>query len=217
MISTTKSLALVLSTLTLVACGGGGGGGASNGAVTSPPTVPAVSLASSELAKYEGVWRQDCVDHMLRTTTLVATSANEFTVTPREDYFAYKGCTGAVIATGTYGGPSETVQYRSTLQDSSVELTPGNVIIADVEPATSKMSTASFSIAGSGVFRSTIIDDIQGTTLIYADGSSPLKSRPQLFGETTEGGLLLYQGELLALVPGNSPAAAFKVNQRFFR
>lgn len=221
MISLTKYLALVLSSLTLVACGGGGGGstGATTDAASSVPIIPAVSVVSLELAKYEGMWQQACVNHMHRTTTLVAISANVFTVTPQENHFANADCTGALVATGSfdYGKPQETVQYRATLSNVSVNLLDGTTILADVDPATSTRSIAPFVFSGSGVIRTLSIEGGKTlTTLAYADGNVDVV-RDAVNGGTTEGGLLLRNGELLALVPVIGSTTAFTVNQRYFR
>lgn len=226
MIRPAKHLVLVLSSLTLLACGGGGGGGGGDGAgvtegaaglAPSAATVATPSLASLVLAKYEGVWQQPCVNHMRRTTTLVATSVNVFTVTPQENLFANADCTGALVATGSFGKAQETVQYRATLPDASVKLPDGTMIQASVDPATSTLSIAPFTFSGSGV-RSTVY--IEGgktlTTIAYASGDVVL-ARDAVNGGTTEGGLVLRNGELLALVPVAGATASFAVNQRFFR
>jgi len=215
MISLTKSLALVLSSLTLVACGGGGGG--STAAQASGLIIPAVSVASLELAKYEGVWQQVCVNHMSRTTTLVAISADTFTVTPQENHYANADCTGTLVATGGFGKPQETVKYRATLQGASVKLLDGTTIQAAVDPATSTLSIASFVFSGSGVRQTLYIEGGKTlTTLAYAEGDTGVV-RDAVNGGTTEGGLLLRNGELLALVPAIGSTTAFTVNQRFFR
>lgn len=224
MLHPTPYLTLVLSALTLVACGGGGGGGdsavvAAPAAPTTVPAtlaVPAMSPVSPELAKYEGVWRQDCVDHMRLTTTLVAISTNVFTVTRQELLFANVDCTGAVVATGGFGKPQETVQYRATQPNASVKLLSGDVITADVDPATSTLSVASFLFTGSGVTATYYIGTKTLTHVVYADGFANLL-RDALDGRTTEGGLLLLNGELLALVPVLGAPTSFVVNQRYTR
>ena len=221
MIRPAKYLVLVLSSLTLLACGGGGGGGATEGTARAAPSgstvVAAPSRASLELAKYEGVWQQACVNHMRRTTTLVATSANVFTVTPQESLFANADCTGALVATGSFGKPQETVQYRPTLPAASVKLLDGSSIQASVDPATSTLSIASFSFSGSGVIRTLYIEGGKTlTTIAYGSGTGDIV-RDAVNGGTTEGGLLLLNGELLALVPVVGATPSFAVNQRFFR
>lgn len=226
MINPTKSLALVLSSVALVACGGGGGGSADG--TTAPAAVsaaaftlpeipsPVNSLASTDLLKYEGVWRQDCDNHVLRTTAMVATGANVFTVTPLEKFFAYANCTGDVVATGSYGGPQETVTYGAPL-DATVTLKDLTSKVASVDPATSILSVASYTFTGSGV--QLLPNQVAGSTsayLAYADGSK-LVVRNALDRQFTVGGLLLLNDELLTLVPVVGSTTAFTVKQRFFR
>lgn len=221
MIRPAKYLVLVLSSLTLLACGGGGGGGGPTegaaGLALSAAIVATPSLASLVLAKYEGVWQQPCVNHIRRTTTLVATSANVFTVTPQENLFANADCTGAMVATGSFGKPQETVQYRATLPDASVKLPDGTIIKGSVDPATSTLTIAPFTFSGSGVKRTLYIEGGKTlTTVAYGDGTVDIV-RDAVNGGTTEGGLLLRNGELLALVPVAGDTPSFAVNQRFFR
>lgn len=218
--------------------GGGSGGVTSNGGTSSSGTnsggvsgvpnatqgaaspgtpVASTSLASVELAKYEGVWQQGCVNHMRRTTTLVATSANVFTVTPQENLFANADCTGAIVATGSFGKAQETVQYRASLPDVSVKLLDGTIIQTSVDPATSTLSIASFTFTGSGVRRTLFIEGGKTlTTIAYASGDVVIV-RDAVNGGTAEGGLALRNGELLALVPVAGATTSFLVNQRFVR
>ncbi len=227
MISPPKSLALVLSTLTLVACGGGGGGSADGAAVPAAvmsavftlPEIPSPgnSLASIDFVKYEGVWRQDCNDHVLRTTALVATGANVFTVTPLHKFFAYANCTGDVVATGSYGGPQETVTYGASL-NATVTLKDTTAIIVSVNPATSRLAVAPYMFAGSGVQLLPSPDGSTAAYLAYADGPKFVEPRPALDGRSTVGGLLsLNNDELLTLVPVVGSTTSFTVKLRLFR
>lgn len=221
----TKYFSIVLSSLALAACGGGGGSadGASvpvavSSAVFTLPAIPSPgnSLASTDFVKYEGVWRQDCDDHMLRTTALVATGANVFTVTPLEKFFAYANCTGDVVATGSYGGPQETVTYGTSL-NATVTLKDLTATIASVNPATSRLAVAPYTFTGSGV--QLLPNQVVGSTsayVAYADGSK-LVVRNALDGGSTVGGLLSRNDELLTLVPVVGSTTSFTVNQRFFR
>lgn len=226
MISPTKSLALVLSSLTLVACGGGGGGSADGASVPAAVSsvvftlpeipLPGNSLASTDFLKYEGVWRQDCDDHVLRTTAMVATGANVFNVTPVDKFFAYANCTGDVIATGSYGGPQETVTYGASL-NARVTLKDLTVIDASVNPATSRLAVAPYTFTGSGV--QLLPNQVAGTTsayVAYADGRK-LVVRDALDGRSTVGGLLSLTDELLTLVPVAGSMTSFTVKLRFFR
>lgn len=228
MFASTRFLLLVLSSMALAACGGGGGGGADAGAgagadsgsatttASGPPVDPGVTLASVELAKYEGVWRQDCVDHMKRTATLVATGARVFTVTPQEQLFAYADCTGAVVATGSFGTFQETVQYQEIQPNASITLSNGEVITASVDLGTSVQSVATFVYTGSGVTNTIDGPTTTLTHVVYADGSANIL-RAKANGQTTSGGLLLFNGELLAVVPLAGSTTAFVVNQRYIR
>ena len=200
--------------------GSGGVSGVTNGTQgAAPPSTAAAgtSLASVDLAKYEGVWQQACVNHMRRTTTLLATSANVFTVTPQENLFANADCTGAIVATGSYGKAQETVQYRASLPDASVKLPDGTIIQISVDPATSALSIAPFIFTGSGVRRTLFIEGGKTlTTIAYASGDAVIV-RDAVNGGTAEGALALRNGELLTLVPVAGATPSFAVNQRFFR
>ena len=226
MISPPKSLALVLSTLTLVACGGGGGGSADGAAVPAAvmsavftlPEIPSPgnSLASIDFLKYEGVWRQDCDNHVLRTTAMVATGANTFTVTPLDKFFAYANCTGDVVATGSYGGPQETVTYGASL-NATVTLKDSTAIIDSVNPATSRLTVANYTFTGNGV--QLLPNQVAGSTsayVSYAEGSK-LVVRNALDGRSTVGGLMLLNDELLTLVPVVGSTTSFTVKLRLFR
>lgn len=234
MTNPTKYLALAFCSMTLAACGGGGGGGTGVDAnVTATevfwPVVPDAnnSLASTALAKYEGEWRQACVDHMELKTVLVATSATTFTVTVREDYYAYADCTGAVVATGSYGMPSETVTYVETPVNASVTLRDGSLIqpVPAVNVASSLIATAPFTITGSGVQPTIYVDGKTMTPIQFTDAYKLYPARA-LAGGTTKGALMLLNGDLLTLVYAASdspafnadyPGTSFAVKLQFFR
>lgn len=217
-----KYLALVVSSLALVACGGGGGGDTTVPGTTAPIITDTsgtsdTSVASAALAKYEGVWQQACVDHMRLTTTLKATSANIFTVTPIETYFANANCTGDVVAIGSYGVPSEIVEYFDPV-NAAITLKDGSAITADVNPATSSIATATFTYAGSGVLPSIIIGGVTMTQIQYADVVLPvLYPARALTGGTTQGALLLRNEELLTLVPVAGVPNSYTVKLQFSR
>jgi hypothetical protein len=175
------------------------------------------------LAKYLGVWRQACVDHKRLTTTLAATTNDNFTVTPLEMHYANKDCTGDVVATGSYGGPSETVKYSDSV-NASITLKDGSTIQKDVNAATSSIATATFTLTGSGVKGNTNIGGTTYTQIQYADVVLPVLYKERtLNGGTTYGALLLLNEsspneELLTLIPvAGAPNYAFKVNLQFFR
>ena len=148
------------------------------------------------------------------TKTLIATGSATFSVATKEEYFDNADCTGAVVATGSYGVPDENVQYAPALA-ASVTLLTGENITADVNPATSVYAEATFSITGSGVK----FPQFVGTTMLarveYADGGYVIVERPALNGQTTSGALLLRNDELLALVPIAGFTNSFKVLHRY--
>ncbi len=217
----TKYLALALCSITLAACGGGGGGGDPVAEVNVTPAevfwpdVPSVSVASTALAKYEGEWQQACVNHMKLKTVLVATGATTFNVTIREDYYAYADCTGAVVATGSYGVPSEAVTYVEAPVNAPVMLLDNSTIQTDVNLATSIISNATFTLTGTGVKPVIYIAGEAVTPIQFADAYITYPARA-LTGGTTQGALLLYENELLTLdYVDNTPS--FKVRLKFSR
>jgi len=227
----TKYLALAFCSMTLAACGGGGGGGSTGGGVVGAdvnmtaaevfwPAVPNASdsLASTALAKYEGEWQQACVDHMRLKTVLVATSATTFTVTTREDYYDYADCTGAVVATGSYGMPGETVTYDETPVTAAVTLLNGNLVQPEpaISLATSLIATATFKLTGSGVQPTIYVDGKPMTPIQFTDAYKLYPGRA-LAGGSTKGALMLLNGDLLTLVAVPDAAASFKVKLQFFR
>jgi len=156
------------------------------------------------------------VDHMTRTVTLVATGARVFTVTPQEQLFAHADCTGDVVATGSFGTRQETVQYLEILPNVSITLPNGNVIIETIDLGTSVQSIATFVYTGSGV-TTTIDGGLTTLTRVdYADGYANI-FRAKTNAQTSSGGLLMFNGELLVLlrVPGST--TSFVVNQRYIR
>ncbi|NDP38604.1 MAG: hypothetical protein GZ093_07610 [Rhodoferax sp.] len=211
-----KFLAAILSSSILVACGSGGGGSdAPASPTTESPTTP--SPAIEALAQFEGVWREDCNDHMRVTKTSTATSGTTFSVVTREDYYDNADCTGALVATGSYGVPDETVTYAPTLANASVTLLTGENIQADVAPATSVAAVATFTVTGSGVKATELV----GTTLFarieYANGDYLVMTHPGLGGQTTYGAFLIRKYELLALLPIDGFTNSFKVRHRYTR
>lgn len=220
-----KFLVAVLSSLILVACGGSGSDvptSSTSGLSPSESSTSAVSLANEALAKYEGVWREDCNNGILLTKTSTATSGTTFSVITREEYFDNAGCTGPSVATGSYGKPDENVTYSATIAGVSVTLLTGETITADVDPATSVLGSPllplpfTFTFTGSGV-TSTSIGSTTFATIKYADGTFVVIQRPDLNGQTTHGALLLRNDELLALVPIDNSTTKFKVNHRYIR
>lgn len=214
-----KFLVVVLSSSILVACGGGGSdapASSPSGVSPSAGSPTAASPAIEALVKYEGVWREDCKDHMRLTKTSTATGGTTFSVTTKEEYFDNADCTGALVATGGYGQPDEAVQYSATLVNASVTLLTGETIVSNVDPATSVLAVAPYTFTGSHVTSTYAL----GTTFArieYADGSYVIVQRPALNGQTTHGALLLRNDELLALVPIDGSTTTFQVNHRYIR
>lgn len=220
-----KYLAVLLSSAILVACGGGGGGSGSSGSAGAvASSSPVVSLANAALAKYEGVWRQDCFtpnadlnQHIRLTRTATATSGATFSVATKEEFFDNVACAGTPVATGVYDLPDETVTYTATVPGASVTLESGAIVVADVDPANSVLATARYTITGSGVSSTFAL----GTTIAridYPDGiSHSVITRLALNGGTSQGALVLLNGELLALLPIGGSTTSFQVNRRYFR
>lgn len=232
MIATTKSLALVLCSITLVACGGGGGGGA-------PPPVadvlvdqpvkdpykldldPAGSPVAADLQAYEGEWKQACIDHKQITTILKFVSAREFIVSPRKDYFEKADCTGAIVAIGGYDTYREKVVVAEGLQAASVDFGSGLVGQRQVNPAESAISTTSYQLFPQSVGGVTIDNSIPGFPVQYINypdaTKEPFMPEPKFDGGYTKGALLIENLEFLTLnvVPADPPA--YIVNQRFHR
>lgn len=218
-----KFLAAVLSSSILVACGGGGSdapaslttGSPTPGISTPGSSTPAPSPAIGALAKYEGVWRKDCNDHMQVTKTATATSGTTFSVVTRENYYDNANCTGDLVATGSYGVPDENVTYAATLTNASVTLLTGENIQADVDPATSVAAVAAFTVTGTGVKATELV----GTTLFarieYTNGEYFVMTHPGLGGQTTSGAFLIRNNELLALLPIDSSTHSFRVRHRY--
>lgn len=202
--------------------GGGSTTQLPSGGVSFTPPIPANSTV---LSKYAGVWQQACVDHIrLKTTLTVNETSDNFTVTPEETHYSKKDCTGDVVATGSYGGPSETVKYSANL-DASIILKDGSTLptLQAVNPATSSIATATLTLTGSGVKPSINLDGMNYTQIQYADEPVPrLYKERVLNGGTTYGALLLrYENlpneELLTLIPVAGAPNSFKVNLQFLR
>lgn len=205
-------LAAFLSSSILVACGGGGSGAPASltpgsltpgsstpGPSTTGPLPPVASPAIEALAKYEGVWQEDCVDHKRLTKTFKATGSNTFSVTTKEEYFNDANCNGALFSTGSYDIPDENVRYEETVTNAFVTLQLDEPPIrADVDPG--------WSVAATGATFTIIIGDVK----VKSD-------RPALNGQTNYGALLLRNDELLALVPIAGSTNEFKVNHRYSR
>lgn len=209
-------LGVLLSSTMLIACGGGGGGDSSDPPAVGGTAPAAVSAANPELAKYEGIWHKDCIDHMRLNMTATATGTNTFSVSRNEQHFANADCTGDIVANGNYGVPDETVQYTAPLENASVQMLTGTTIVANVDPGNSVLADARFNFTGSGVLTTEFALGTTFARIKYAEKEVVL-SRGALGGQSTSGALLLLNGELLSLVAIENSASSFRVNQRYIR
>jgi len=153
---------------------------------------------------------------MQLTRTATATSGTTFSVTTKEEYFDNADCTGALVATGSFGQPDEAVQYTATLANASVKMPTGETIVSDVDPATSVLAVAPFTFTGSGVTSTYAFGTTFGR-IEYPNGEHALIQRQALNGQTSHGALLIRNDELLALVPIGDSTTSFQVNQRYIR
>ena len=111
--------------------------------------------------------------------------------------------------------PDETVTYTPTVR-ATVTLESGAMIGADVDPANSTLAAARYTITGSGASSQYLC----GTTVAridYPNGTYSTFIRKDLNRETSQGALVLLNGELLALVPIAGSTTSFQVNRRYFR
>lgn len=209
-------LVVLLSSTMFIACGGGGGGDSSDPADVGAPA--AVVAVNPELAKYEGSWHKDCVDHMRLTMTATATGNNSFAITRNEEHFDNVDCTGDIVANGNYGVPDESVTYRDPLENVSILMPDGSTINANVDPGQAVSATARFNFTGAGVLAS-VFDPIFNQTVAniqYAEKQVVL-TRAALSGQSDSGALLLLHDELFSLVPNDNSTSSFRVVHRFIR
>lgn len=190
----------------LAGCGGGGGGSGIDN--SSNPSV------AGPLAKYEGTWVQGCDGHNRETTTLTSSNnGNTLTMNLKDEYFANAGCSGAVVATGTYDKPPFVMQLNETITNASVKMLTGGTIAATVDRVTSTGSGAIIKYAGSGVTSSTIVGNTTVSHIVYNNGSTDLTSDNSSGGG--QGALLLLNGEMFVLNPVSSSTTSFDVFSRY--
>ena len=224
-------LGVILSSTMLIACGGGPGtssdpsaaGGPTQG---NPPAVggtpptnppPATPTVNTGLSKYEGIWRQECVDHMRLTMTATATGTNSFSIKRNEEYFAYADCAGDPVAVGNYGVPDEAVTYTEPLNNVSILMPSGAIIRATVDPGTAVSATAQFKFEGVPYFFDSLFNQTVAS-IQYADVQvRAIITRAALRGQSESGALVLLEGELYSLVPIENSTSSFRVVHRFFR
>lgn len=199
-------LATILAVL-LSACGGGGG---SAGSGTSP--LPDPTPAGGPLKKYEGVWLDACDSHSRDSTSIVATNGgNTLLMSVKTEFYANTGCTGAVVATGTYPGPAITLAYASTVQNASLKLPSGEIVTAAVDTGDATASGQSIIFTGSGV-TSRLVNGKTVWHIEFNQGSTDVQF--DLATGTSKGGLLLRNGELWTVTPSGTGGTAFNVENR---
>jgi hypothetical protein len=202
---TIKVLIAGLTVTVLSACGGGDSDGSS-------PSV------AGPLAKYEGIWKDSCDVHLRETTTITA-SNNRATLalTPKDEYFDKTGCTGSVVATGTFGPPQPplTVTYKETVANASVKLLTGQVIQTTVDRITAVGSGASMTYAGTGVTGPVSVGGKQTWRITYSGGSTDVQVDP--LSGTRDGALMLQNGALLTLTPVGNSATSYVVESQLTR
>ncbi len=202
---TIKFLCTGLAVLVLSACGGGDSD-------APPPTV------AGPLAKYEGIWKDGCLSNNRETTTISSSNNGAaLAVTFKDEFFDKTGCTGAVVATGTYGPPQPpmTVSYKETVANASVKLLTGQTIQATVDRISAVGSGASMTYAGTGVTGPTIVGGKQTWRIAYSGGNITVQVEP--LSGTIDGALLLHNGALLTLTPVGNSTTSYVVETQAFR
>lgn len=205
MTTTTFKVTLAGIALTvLAACGGGGD------ASTSAPT------SAGPLAKYEGVWQPvaGCNNHRRETYTLAASnSGTTLSNTFRVEYFANADCTGAVVATGTYGMPMLTMQHIETVTAATSKLLTGETVAAAVDRVTVTAAVATFAYTGSGVTSTYVSGGKTYTHIVYTNGSTDTQTDP-VNGTTLQAAVLLRNSEFFTLLPIGNSTSAFQAVDR---
>lgn len=203
---TTTTFKLIVSGIALTvlaACGGGGD------ASTSAPT------SAGPLAKYEGVWQPvaGCNSHRRETSTLAASnSGTTLSNTFKVEYFANADCTGAVVATGTYGKPMLTMQHIETVAAATSKLLTGETVTAAVDRVTVTAAVATFSYTGSGVTSTYVSGGKTYTHIVYTNGSTDTQADP-VTGTTLEAAVLLRNSELFLLLPIGNSTTSFQATE----
>jgi hypothetical protein len=199
-------LAVALSTSFLAACGGGG------------DSAPAdASVASVEpLTKYEGVWQDTCTGNQRETYTLVASnSGTTLSNTYRNEFFENAGCTGAVVATGTYSAPMVTMQYIETVPSASIKRLAGTTVTSSIDRVTAS-STAGYYLTyiGSGVTSSSVNAGATTARIVYTNGSTDI-THDAIPTSSVQAAVLLETGSFSTLVPIGSSTSTFQEEDRF--
>ncbi|CAN7672927.1 hypothetical protein LJR289_005266 [Pseudoduganella sp. LjRoot289] len=198
--------ALALAIL-LSACGGGGGSSGSGNTPLPDPTPP-----GGPLKKYEGVWLDACDSHSRDSTTIAAANGgNTLLMSVKTEFYANAGCTGAVVATGTYPGPAVTFNYSSAVQNASIKLPSGETVTAAVDVGDASASGQAIAFTGSGV-SSRIVNGRTVWHIEFSQGSTDVQF--DLATGTSKGGLLLRNGELWTVTPSGTGGTAFNVENR---
>lgn len=191
-----NNVGLAIIAVALSACGGGGG---SDGAATSVTPQP----SATALAPYVGVWESPCDSRERETATFALTPGGSLTITTKDEYFAFVGCTGPVLATLTLSA-SYTAVFTGTT-DAAVQLAQGAAATPiKVDVITSSVPAVSLQVAGPAVVRTTqdgkpqwCIDFGGGAgTCIEDQGVQPAAS--------ARGGLYIKDNQLFSLAPNGA-------------
>jgi hypothetical protein len=204
--NTLKKIAiLTVIAMGISACGGGGGG--SDAAATTAVVGP--------LTKYEGTWGQGCDSHERTTYNFTASNGGtSLAITEKSEYFDNAGCTGAIVATGTYSRPEIVAQYNKTEANAPVKMLTGQMVTGSVDVVTAEGSGEAINFTGSGV-TSSVVNGKTVWHIVYNGGSNDLTV--DIKTGSQQGGLLLLNGELLELDLANASATSFNVNSRYIR
>ncbi len=188
----------------LAACGGGSGGSDSGQGI---PTQVAGALQ-----KYEGVWIRPCAAHNRDTMTLVASNAGAtLSFTLKTEYFANADCSGAVVATGTYGQAATVLQYTGTVKDANVHMPNGEVVTVNVDQGNATATTTPITFTGSGV-TSSVVNGKTVWHIQFGQGSTDVQTN--LGTGVTKASLALRNGELLVLSVSGNSGNTFNVENR---
>lgn len=201
-------LALALSTIFLAACGGG------EAEVGVPATTPGTAVGP--LAKYEGIWQHGCDGHERTTYTLVA-SNNGTTLTTiyKNEFFANAGCTGAVVATGTYPAPILTMQYIETVANASVKFLTGTTAASSIDRVTASSTAGNhLTYVGSGVTSSSVNAGATTARIVYPNGSTTT-THDATPTTSMQAAILLGNGTFSTLLPIGSSTTTFQEKDRF--
>lgn len=201
-----KILAVALSTSFLAACGGGGGG----------DSAPAAASSVGPLTKYEGVWQDACTGNQRETYTLVASNnGTTLSNTYRNEFFENAGCTGAVVATGTYAAPMLSMQYIETVANASVKFLTGTTAASSIDRVTASSTAGNhLTYVGSGVTSSSVNAGATTARVVYTNGSTTL-THEAIPTTSMQVAIMSGNGTFSTLLPVGSSTSTFQEENRF--